>query len=85
MPATSRSGEHFWRRSSKRPRRLSLEVEDDDVGFGNEHLAEVMVAVAANPGATGTHPRDRLKVISEFVALREHLLCELMAPVVELR
>ena len=35
MPATSRSGEHFVAPFRQRPRRLALEVEDDDVAFGD--------------------------------------------------
>ena len=41
MPATSRSGERLSRRSVSGARRLALEVDDDEVVAGPQHLAEV--------------------------------------------
>ena len=64
MPATSRSGERLSRRSDERPGRLALEVDDDEVVAGVEHLAEVVVAVAADAGLVELrveHPAERLE------------------------
>ena len=47
MPATSRSGEVFSRRSASVALRLALEVDDHHVVLGDQHLAEMVVAVDA--------------------------------------
>ena len=49
MPATSFSGECFARAFGERPRRFALEIQDDEVAFGAQHLTEVIVAVDARP------------------------------------
>ena len=47
MPATSRSGDCFCRRSASGARGLALEIDDHEVVLRDQHLAEVVVAVAA--------------------------------------
>ena len=47
MLATSTSGDALRRRSSKRARRVALEVDDDDVLLRPQHLREVVVAMDA--------------------------------------
>ena len=51
MPATSRSGEVFSRRSARFAPRLALEVDDHHVVPGDQDLAEVVVAVDARAKA----------------------------------
>ncbi|MFO1421690.1 MAG: hypothetical protein U1F59_12285 [Candidatus Competibacteraceae bacterium] len=49
MPTTSRNGECCAPRR-QRPRRFALEIDDDHVVLGHQHLTEVVVAVV-----TGFH------------------------------
>ncbi len=74
MPATSRSGDALRAALGQRPRRLALEVEDDDVAFGDEHLAEVVVAVAADALAAA------LRAPSSVVELVQQLDSDARAP-----
>ena len=61
MPATSCSGDRFLRRSSKRPRRLAFEIDDDKVAAGEKDLAEMVVAVDAGDHGRTLEPGEKLK------------------------
>ena len=74
MPATSRSGDRLMRRSLRLAHRFPLEVDDDEVLAGVQHLAEVIIAVVthAQPGRLRLH--HRAEALEHFVLQFQQLL-----------
>src|SRR6266849_10451604 len=55
-------------------RRFALEVDDDEIFPGIEHLSQMVVAVAANTHSHDFSPEDRLETLENVLFTLQHAL-----------
>ncbi len=76
MPATSRSGEAFRRRSSTEPPGLALEVDDHEVADRRQHLAQMIVAVEPRLDGADRSLGQPPDLLEDGLTLAQHRLGE---------
>ena len=72
MPATSLSGDCLVLRSASERRRLTLEVQNDEVPFGPQHLSQMIVPVDAGAQRMDLACRQLTEAVEHQASAAEH-------------